>query len=234
MSEGALSLAFFDRARNVHGTVRQGLTVLFENGRPRALDEELRTSRNGVELAAAVGDELELTFEPLCDPADVGGASVRVCGVRGRVGGAQVDCLGVVTDTTEAPRWAELDALRSLCALFDPTRAVLAVARRPRGAPAHGAEEVVAWLLGGGALNRVGEARVSTVYDAEGRQRHVGLELWMPGEDFPRRASGSAVAGTTLTFEGLRVNAAVIDWRMEGREGAGAYELTVRDEREAA
>ena len=35
-------------------------------------------------------------------------------------------------------------------------------------------------------------------------------------------------------LEGLRVNAAVFDWRMEGREGVGAYELAVRDEQEAA
>jgi hypothetical protein len=30
------------------------------------------------------------------------------------------------------------------------------------------------------------------------------------------------------------VNAAVFDWRMEGREGVGAYELAARDEQEAA
>ena len=45
-----------------------------------------------------------------------------------------------------------------------------------------------------------------------------------------RRSSGSAVAGTTLALDGLRVNAAVFSWQMEGRAGAGAYELTIRDE----
>jgi hypothetical protein len=52
----------------------------------------------------------------------------------------------------------------------------------------------------------------------------------MPGEDFPRRAAGEVTGGTTLELPGLRVNASIFAWRMEGREGAGAYELTVRDE----
>jgi hypothetical protein len=46
--------------------------------------------------------------------------------------------------------------------------------------------------------------------------------------------SGSVRAGASLSLEGLRVNAAVFDWRMEGREGVGAYELAVRDDQEAA
>jgi hypothetical protein len=42
------------------------------------------------------------------------------------------------------------------------------------------------------------------------------------------------VAGTTLGLDGLRVNASVFAWRMEGREGAGAYDITIRDEPEVA
>ena len=85
-----------------------------------------------------------------------------------------------------------------------------------------------------GQVTGVEEARISTVYDGEGRQRSAGLELWLPGDSFPRRAAGTVTAGTTLALEGLRVNAAVFRWRMDGREGAGAYELTVRDEPIAA
>ena len=93
---------------------------------------------------------------------------------------------------------------------------------------------MIAWIVAGGEPTQVEDARISTVYDGDGRQRSAGLELWLPGEDFPRRASGTAVAGTTLALDGLRVNAAVFSWQMEGRAGAGAYELTVRDEPEAA
>jgi hypothetical protein len=56
----------------------------------------------------------------------------------------------------------------------------------------------------------------------------------MPGEDFPRRATGEVTGGTTLELPGLLVNASVFAWRMEGREGVGAYELTVRAEPQEA
>jgi hypothetical protein len=111
---------------------------------------------------------------------------------------------------------------------------VLAVAKRPRGALGHGQESVAVRLFQAGQLVDVERARISTVYDGDGRQRSAGLELWLPGEDFPRRASGTVQAGASLSLEGLRVNAAVFAWRMEGREGAGAYDLVVRDEPDAA
>ena len=111
---------------------------------------------------------------------------------------------------------------------------MLALARRPRGAPGHGLEEVTAWLLSDGEPHDVEDARISTVYDGEGRQRSAGLELWMPGEDFPRRATGTVVAGSSLQLEGLSVHVAFFRWRMEDREGAGAYELWLRPQTPAA
>jgi hypothetical protein len=81
-----------------------------------------------------------------------------------------------------------------------------------------------------GELRSVEQARLSTVYNGDGRQRSAGLELWMPGEDFPRRGSGTAIAGSSLELEGLQVHAAVFAWHLEGREGIGDYELTVRRE----
>ena len=42
------------------------------------------------------------------------------------------------------------------------------------------------------------------------------------------------VAGSSLELEGLRVHVAVFDWRLEGREGLGAYELMVRSQSPAA
>jgi hypothetical protein len=120
--------------------------------------------------------------------------------------------------------------MRGISALFGPDLAVLASARRPRGALGHGQELVAAAVLSDGELLAVDDARVSTVYDGEGRQRSAGLELWLPGEDFPRRASGTVIAGTSLELEGLLVHAAVFDWRMDGRAGAGAYDLAVRND----
>jgi hypothetical protein len=60
------------------------------------------------------------------------------------------------------------------------------------------------------------------------------LELWLPGEDFPRRAYGMVSAGASLALDGLDVHAAVFAWKSDGREGAGLYELTVRVQEPAA
>jgi hypothetical protein len=230
VTEPAIALAFFDPDRRVHGSARSGVTLLFEHGKPQALPEGPELRRDGEGWRAALGNRFDLSFSPICEALDLEGASARVCRVTGKVGGGNVECLGTATETATPPRWEDLDALRGVSALFDQENAVLAVARRPRGAIGHGQEKVVAWLVSGGEARLVEDARISTVYDGEGRQRTAGLELWMPGEDFPRRASGTAVAGTTLSLDGLRVNAAVFSWRMEGRDGAGAYEVTFRDE----
>jgi hypothetical protein len=230
VSDTAVALAFFDPSRGLHGSARSGMTLLFERGRPQALPDAPSIERAGDGWRAALGNRFDLSFTPVSAALDLDGARARVCRVTGSVGATQVDCLGTATETVTPPRWEELDALRAVSALFDDDNAVLALARRPRGAIGHGQEKVVAWLLAGGEVRHVEDARISTVYDGDGRQRNAGLELWMPGEDFPRRASGTAVAGTTLSLEGLLVNAAVFSWRMEGRDGAGAYEVTIRDE----
>jgi len=230
VSEPAVALAFFDPERRLHGSARSGVTLLFEGGKPSALPEGPELRRDGDGWIASLGNRFERSLAPIGEALDLDGASARVCRVTGSLDGGKLDCLGTATETSKPPRWEKLDALRGVSALFDSENAVFAVARRPRGAIGHGQEKVVAWLVTGGEARLVEDARISTVYDAEGRQRTAGLELWMPGEDFPRRASGTAVAGTTLSLDGLRVNAAVFSWRMDGRDGAGAYEVTFRDE----
>lgn len=230
MSEPALSLGFFDPAREVHGTLRAGVAVLFEGARAWALEETPEFAREGEVVRANCGGEVELEFTPFSPVAELGGASARVARVEGRAADQQIDCLGTVGETREPPAWAELDAVRLLSGVFDEENALLIAARRPRGALGHGQELVVAHLLSAGELLAVEDARVSTVYDGQGRQRSVGLELWLPGEDFSRRGSGSVRAGLTLALDGLRVDAGLVAWRMEGRDGVGSYEITVRDE----
>jgi hypothetical protein len=234
VSEPAVSLAFFDTAQGLHGSARSGVTLLFEGKSPRTLSEGTEITREGEAWRAHVDDQLDLTFTPASEPAEFDGSTARICVVSGTLGGAPLDCLGTATETTTPPAWDELDALRAVSAIFDPGNAVLAVAKRPRGALGHGQESVAVRLFQAGQLVDVERARISTVYDGDGRQRSAGLELWLPGEDFPRRASGTVQAGASLSLEGLRVNAAVFAWRMEGREGAGAYDLVVRDEPDAA
>lgn len=228
MSESALSIAFFDPDRRVHGLARAGATLLFEDTYSQVLDEPARIGPSDGGYAAVVEGRFEMELEPVSEPAVLAGTRVRVCRARGTLAGTPVEGLGTVSETLRPPSWEDLDALRALSILADPGHALLAVARRPRGVGGHGDELIAAALISEGQLFSVEEARLSTVYDGEGRQRSAGLELWLPGEDFPRRASGAVAAGSSLELEGLQVHAAVFRWHLEGREAYGQYELAVR------
>jgi len=224
----ALSLAFFDPEHGLYGTARAGATLLFDGEGSNVLPAGPEVQRDGERWKAALEGAFELELEPVAEAAKLGGVNAHLCSVTGKVGATKVRCLGTVGETRKPPEWEQLDALRSLSAAFDGQNAVLALASRPRGVPGHGDEKVAAWLLRDGEPHDVEDARISTIYDGEGRQRSAGLELWMPGEDFPRRANGTVVAGSSLQLEGLSVHVAFFRWRMEDREGAGAYELWIR------
>ncbi|MGH2713982.1 MAG: hypothetical protein ACRDM7_08905 [Thermoleophilaceae bacterium] len=234
MSAEAFALSFFDPDRELYGIARSGATILFEGRRPAAHAGGPQLRADGEAWRAELPGRLSLGLEPVSPEVDLGGVTARVCRVRGEAAGRAVDCLGTFSVTTVAPRWEELDALRSLSALVDERNALLALARRPRGATGHGQELVRAALLVDGELREVEQARISTVYDGDGRQRSAGLELWLPGEEFPHRGSGIVIAGSSLDLEPAQVHAAVFRWRLDGREGIGAYELMVRVEPPAA
>ncbi len=234
MTGPPVAFAFFDHAHRRHGLWRSGLTLLFESEETEAVNDGPEVTADGDGFRSVLAGRFELLFTPVAEPAALRGARTRVCRVEGTFDGGPISCLGTTTAVSAAPEWSELDALRELSAVFDEGHAMLALAERPRDAVGHGSELVSAAILVDGVLLDVEEARLSTVYDGEGRQRSCGVELWLPGEDFPRRASGQVVAGTTLDFNGLRVNAAIFEWRMDGREGQGLYELTLHDEPAAA
>jgi len=167
LTDNPTSLAFFDRERGLHGSLRAGLALLFEGREPTALPEPAAIAADGDGWRATLTDQLSLAFEPCSPSADLGGATVRVCRVRGEVAGKDVECLGTAVDTAEPPAWAELDAVRSVSAIFDEQNALFALALRPRGALGHGQESVTAWILSAGELLAVEDARLSTVYDGE-------------------------------------------------------------------
>jgi hypothetical protein len=230
LSAEAFALSFFDPDRELYGIARSGATILFEGRRPAAHAGGPELEPDGEGWRADLAGQLSLRLEPVSAEVELGGVTARVCRVSGEAGGRAVDCLGTFSVTKVPPRWEELDAVRSLSALVDERHALLALARRPRGAKGHGEELVRAALLVDGELREVEEARISTVYDGGGRQRSAGLELWLPGEEFPRRGSGIVVAGSSLDMHPVQVHAAVFRWRLDGRDGIGAYELMVRVE----
>ena len=227
MSAEAFALSFFDPDRDLYGTARSGATLLFHGRQPAAHAEGPLVTEDG-DGWRAESERLALRLEPVSVPVELDGVNARICRVSGEVEGTKVSGLGTFSVTEVAPRWEELQAVRSISALVDEGNGLLALARRPRDAPGHGDEEVRAGLFIDGELHQVEEARVSTVYDGGGRQRSAGLELWLPGEEFPRRGSGLVIAGSTVELEAIRVHAAVFRWRLDGREGIGAYELMVR------
>ena len=228
MSQPALSLNFFSPEHGLHGSARSGMTLLFEGASSRALPEGPEIEAAGEGWHAELDGAFSLDLTPVAPAADLDGVTVHVCSASGQIGTQRVTCLATLSETRVAPSWEELDALRTLSALFDEGHAFLAVGRRPRGALGHSAESTTAWLLNDGQAIAVEDARISTVYDGEGRQRSAGLELCLPGEDLPLRGSGSVVAGSSLQLESADVHAAIFRWRMGDREGAGAYELMTR------
>lgn len=234
MSGAALALGFFDPGHGLYGSARTGATLLFEGARSTVLPEGPAIEPAGEGWTARVPGAFDLEFAPLAPATSLVGVVATACAVTGTVGGETVRCLGTISETRRPPEWERLDAVRSLSALFDSGSAFLAVGRRPRGALGHDAEETVAWLLDGGEEVALEDTRISTVYDGDGRQRSAGLELWVPDEDFPRRIAGTVTAGSSLSLDGLSVHVAIFNWRMDGRDGTGAYELWVRADPEAA
>jgi hypothetical protein len=230
----AYAVSFFDPDRDLYGTVRSGATILFDGSKPAAHAEEAQIEPDDEGWRAHLDGRLSLELARVGPEVQLGLIAASVCRVSGDVAGRRVECLGTVAVTHQPPRWEELDALRSVSVLVDEENAMLALARRPRGAPGHGEESVRAGLIRDGQLLEIEDARISTVYDGDGRQRSAGLELWPVGEDFSRRGSGRAIAGSSLELDAVRVQAAVFRWRIEGRDGIGAYELMVRNEPPAA
>ena len=222
MSE-AFAISYVEPERGLFATARAGFTLVFRDGEASSYDEPAAIASSEAGWSARLPGGLSLELEPVADAVDLGGMRAQLCAAADGSG------LGVVAEIREAPRWQELDATRYVTALADREHALVAFARKPAGARGHGDELVVAHMWTDGELKSVEDARLSTIYDGDGRPRQASLELWLPGEDFPRRAFGRVAAGASLALEGLDVHAAAMTWRIEGRDGAGLYELTVRE-----
>lgn len=178
----------------------------------------------------AVGPALDLP--PDAAAARAGGmqGSDRICRVEGTVGGRPFAGRGQRGRSWGAPDWERMALARTIGAWFDDDGAVSVAAIRPARARSHAEEAVSALLLtGGGAVAEVEDARLSTTYDGEDRQRAAGLELYVGAEDdHALRAAGEVVAGTSLDLGRLRLDCAFFRWRMAGRRGVGRYDVLRR------
>jgi hypothetical protein len=163
--------------------------------------------------------------------------AVRVAGTA-TIGGRRIaiDGLGQRGRSWGAPDWERIALARTVGAWLDDDLAVSLTAVRPAGATHHEEERIAATILdrdpesGTARATPVAEPRLSTTYDADGRQLAAGLELFVDDDSIPRRAAGEVVCGTTLDLGRLTLHCAFFRWRMEGRTGIGRYDVLARTE----
>lgn len=183
-----------------------------------------------------LGDRFDLAFRALAPPAGYALEGLegydQLCRVEGtvRLNGtsAEVRCLGQRGHAWGAPDWERLALLRNVSLWRDDGEAVLLTGVQRADAPGHEGDAVAAFTIAGedAEPHPVDEARLSTTWDGAGRQRRAGLELWTTEEaEYPRRAAGESVAGTSIDLGTLRLDCAFLEWTMEGRTGIGRYDV---------
>lgn len=175
--------------------------------------------------------------EPDSPAGEAGGMAgyEHLCRVKGtvRTGSEEleIDCLGQRGHLWGSPDWKRMSLARTLGAWLGDDLGVVLTSVRPAKGKEHDSERVTASLLEGApvAPRAIADARLSTTYDAEHRQRSAGFELWPPEpEAYARRGAGEVVCGTSLDLGRLRLDCAFFHWRMEGREGVGRYDVLRR------
>jgi hypothetical protein len=102
------------------------------------------------------------------------------------------------------------------------------VALRPASGASHGDELVAAEVAepgGEDGATSFEEVRLSSIYGPDGLPRTGGAELYRPGEEWPLRLSGEAVAGGVLAAGASSIAITFFRWTFTGRPGWGSYEI---------
>ncbi len=175
---------------------------------------------------------LSLEVEALCAPCSLlASGYTQLCRLRGEatVGGVthDVDCLGERRHSWGVIDWSAVASERALGLWLPPDDGLLFEARRSQGRAGHDEDEVVAARIEAGSAIAIEEPRLSTTLDGGGRPRRAGLELWIGAEDeYALRVGGERVGGASIERREARHELAFMDWSLDGRHGAGLYELT--------
>jgi hypothetical protein len=193
-----------------------------------------------VTLEAPGGSGFDLEFTAASPPAELGEEDAaarlggmagheRLCRVTGTAAGHRIDCFGQRGRSWGVADWSRIALTRSLAAWLDDGTSLTVAAVRPANAESHADEAVWAALLDAEGSVGVGDPRVSTTYDGDGHQRRAGLELWVSeDDDYPRRAAGQVLCGSSVELGQLRLDCAFFAWQVDGREGVGRYDLVRR------
>ncbi|MCW3013677.1 MAG: hypothetical protein JWO02_769 [Solirubrobacterales bacterium] len=195
---------------------------------------------------------LDLRFTALSEPAEIPADSAvggfggmqgyeQLCRVTGtarvRGGTRTIDCLGQRGHSWGAPDWDGITIARSISAWVGADLGVSITAVRPLKAKSHADEALQAAVFaarqgtdGLAAAILPEDTRLSTTYDAEGRQRRAGLELYEDEDGYPHRGAGDVICGTSVDLGRLRLDCSFFRWRLDGREGVGRYDILRRTE----
>jgi hypothetical protein len=243
----ALALLFSGR-EPVAALARGGLQVAADAGWDSLQLDGLSTSveapleRWTVRFDADDGQGFALDFAALGGAAalDAGEPAARLggmagydqpCRVRGtvRVGGREhgFDGLGQRGHSWGDADWDRIELARTVTAWTDAGSAAL-TAIRPAGASDHAQEATWAAVWERERVLAVEDPRLSTTYDADGHTRRAGLELWARDAEWPRRAAGEVLCGSSLELGALRLDCAFFQWRLEGHAGVGRYDIVRR------
>jgi hypothetical protein len=168
------------------------------------------------------------------DPvAELGGMAgyeqlVRVRGTA-RIGAEEVAVAGLGQRGHQwgVADWSRLELVRTVGAwLGEEQGGIVLSALRPAGATGHDEEAVWSALVERGEPVQVFDPRLSTTYDGDGHQRRAGLELWLTdADDYPHRAAGEVLCGSSLELGSLRLDMAFMRWHAEGATGIGRYDV---------
>lgn len=117
-------------------------------------------------------------------------------------------------------------SLRVLTAAGGEGGLLLLASVRSANAPGHDAERIAAVLASTDEAPRpVHETLISTEYTAAGAIRRIGLEIYLPGEDYALRAAGDAITTGASSPDGTSLAYTTFDFRLDGQAGAARLDL---------
>jgi hypothetical protein len=234
----AESLAFFEPDKQVFGIAGPQVAVMF-SGRDDARTmgfaisdvqqlTTLSTTRWQAQMQSEKGS-FELDWRSRDQIAHMDSSEVVVCDVSGRVTENEkrerrFKSFGVATLPS---RRTGPPVLRSIVAVFDNGDGFFMNAYRPAVYHGHGDERNDGVLVEGGSSLRVADARLSTVFSKDDLHTQASLELWLEEDEFPRRISGEAIAGTHIELTDRDVALAFFNWTMGPHSGIGYYEIAL-------
>jgi hypothetical protein len=127
------------------------------------------------------------------------------------------------------PDWERLEGIRMVSARFEDGRALGVVSLRPRGAPGHGDDLVIARLIDDeGQVSSIEEALVSVQYDADGVPRRLGIELWPDSDSAALRVAADREETAETAAGGG--DAIAMAFRLDGQAGSGVYDVVRRQD----